>query len=41
MLMEDFNMKCVSAKFVPRLLTEDKKKQSFECLLRFKGTSWK
>ena len=36
MLTEDLNMKSVSAKFVPRLLTEDKKKQSFECLLRFK-----
>ena len=41
MLPEDLNMKRVSAKFVLRLLTEDKKKQSFECLLRFKGTSWK
>jgi len=26
MLMEDLNMKRVSAKFVPRLLTENKKK---------------
>jgi len=25
MLTEDLNMKCVSAKFVPRLLTEDQK----------------
>ena len=40
-LMEDLNMKCVSAKFVPRLLTEDQKKGLFECLLRFKETSWK
>jgi len=40
MLTEDLNMKRVSAKFVSRLLTEDKKK-SFEYLLRFKGTSWK
>jgi len=30
MLTEDMNMKCFSAKFVPRLLTEDKKKHSFE-----------
>ena len=28
MLTEDLNMKRVSAKFVPRLLTEDQKKQS-------------
>ena len=28
MLMEDLNMKRVSAKFVPRLLTEDKKKNN-------------
>jgi len=47
MLTEDLNMKRVSAKFVPRLLKEESlpppppKKQSFECLLRFKGTSWK
>ena len=41
MLTEDLNMKRVSAKFVLRLLIEDKKKQSCECLLRFKGTSWK
>ena len=41
MLTDVLNMKRVSAKFVPRLLTEDQKKQSFECLLRFKGTSWK
>ena len=42
MLKEDLNMKRVSAKFVPRLLTKDeKKKQSFECMLGFKGTSWK
>jgi len=41
MLTEDLIMKIVSAKFVPRLLTEDKKNHSFECLLRFKGTSWK
>jgi len=26
MLGEDLNMKCVSSKFVPRLLTEDQKK---------------
>ena len=32
MLTEDLNMKHVSAKFIPRLLTENKKK-SFECLL--------
>jgi len=30
MLTEDLNMKRVSAKFVPRLLTDDQK-QSFEC----------
>jgi len=40
MLTEDLNMKHVSAKFVPRLLTGSKK-QSFECLLRFKWTSRK
>ena len=28
MLMEDLNMKRVSAKFVPRLLTENKKKNN-------------
>lgn len=33
MLMDDLNMKRVSAKFVPQLLTEDKKKKLFECLL--------
>jgi len=32
-LTEDLNMKRVSVKSVPRLLTEDKKKQSFEYLL--------
>jgi hypothetical protein len=40
MLTDDLNMKRVSGKFVPRLLTEDKKK-SFECLLRLKGKGWK
>ena len=41
MLTEDLNMKRVSKKSVPQLLTGDQKTQSFECLLRFKGTSWK
>jgi len=40
MLMTDLNMKRVSAKLVPRLL-KDEQIKSFECLLRFKGTSWK
>jgi len=32
--MEDLNMKRVSTKFIPQLLTEDqKKKHSFECKL--------
>jgi hypothetical protein len=39
MLTVDFNMKCVFARFVSRLLTEDQK--TIVCLLRFKGTSWK
>ena len=41
MLTGNLNIKRAAAKFVPRLLTEDKKKQSFEFLLRFKGKSWK
>ena len=36
MLTEDLNMKRVSAKSFLRLLTENKNKQSYECLLRFK-----
>ena len=40
-LTEDMTMKRTAAKFVPRLLTEEQKTQTYECSTRFAGRAQK